>query len=92
MFRVLILCLFLFAPAALAEGLISRDPVVANPKTKELETRAERCKRIGCKPTPITPRPENATALCCDGRWSFSTNNRGTCSWHCGVKVWLRQP
>ena len=29
-----------------------------------------------------------ASALCCDGTYSYSANRSGTCSWHHGVCVW----
>ena len=29
-------------------------------------------------------------AICRDGTYSYSVNRRGTCSWHGGVRVWLR--
>jgi len=31
-----------------------------------------------------------ATAICADGTYSFSQNRRGTCSYHGGVRSWLR--
>ena len=34
--------------------------------------------------------PPGATALCCDGTYSFSRSRRGTCSHHGGVCRWLR--
>lgn len=34
--------------------------------------------------------PAGATARCRDGTYSFSLNNRGTCSRHGGVSSWLR--
>lgn len=33
--------------------------------------------------------PEDATAECGDGTYSFSQNRRGTCSYHGGVAQWL---
>lgn len=30
------------------------------------------------------------TALCWDGTYSYSQHRRGTCSWHGGVREWLR--
>jgi len=38
----------------------------------------------------LTPHPPNATALCWDGTYSYSAHRRGTCSWHGGVRYWLR--
>ena len=32
-----------------------------------------------------------ASALCCDGTYSYSEHRRGTCSWHHGVCVWRPQ-
>lgn len=34
-------------------------------------------------------KSQNATALCRDGTYSYSSNRRGTCSHHGGVKYWL---
>lgn len=34
--------------------------------------------------------PNNATAQCRDGTFSFSQHHRGTCSHHGGVGTWLR--
>lgn len=34
--------------------------------------------------------PKGATALCNDGTYSFSRHRRGTCSWHGGVRKWLK--
>lgn len=34
--------------------------------------------------------PAGATALCNDGTYSFSRSRQGTCSWHGGVKIWLK--
>lgn len=31
-----------------------------------------------------------AHAICRDNTYSYSVNRRGTCSWHGGVKMWLR--
>lgn len=39
--------------------------------------------------TETTERSATATALCADGTYSYSLNNRGTCSHHGGVSVWL---
>jgi len=30
------------------------------------------------------------TAICKDGTYSYSAHRRGTCSWHKGVKIWLK--
>ena len=35
------------------------------------------------------PDPE-PTALCRDGTYSFSEHRQGTCSWHGGVRQWLK--
>ena len=35
---------------------------------------------------------ELRTAVCNDGVYSCSKTRRGTCSWHRGVRYWLRQP
>lgn len=46
------------------------------------------------QPAPIsTPNtaPVGATARCNDGTYSYSQHRRGTCSYHEGVQVWLRQ-
>jgi uncharacterized protein YgiM (DUF1202 family) len=40
-------------------------------------------------PTYYSSVPEGATALCCDGTYSFSQSQRGTCSHHGGVAKWL---
>lgn len=37
---------------------------------------------------PDNPRP---TALCADGSYSYSTGDRGVCSWHGGVGEWLTE-
>jgi hypothetical protein len=29
-----------------------------------------------------------ASALCCDGSYSYSEHHQGTCSWHRGVCGW----
>lgn len=39
---------------------------------------------------PERKAPPGASALCRDGTYSFSHHRRGTCSWHGGVKKWLR--
>jgi len=31
-----------------------------------------------------------ATAVCADGSYSWSIHHRGTCSWHGGVKKWMK--
>lgn len=41
------------------------------------------------RPTYYSNTPHNATAICRDGSYSFSTHRRGTCSYHGGVQVWL---
>ena len=41
-------------------------------------------------PTFYAEAPENATAKCNDGSFSFSKNRRGTCSGHGGVAEWLK--
>jgi uncharacterized protein YgiM (DUF1202 family) len=41
-------------------------------------------------PTYYNSIPEGATAVCRDGTYSFSLNERGTCSRHGGVARWLR--
>lgn len=33
---------------------------------------------------------QGATAICRDGTCSYSQHRQGTCSWHGGVRVWLR--
>jgi len=40
-------------------------------------------------PTQSNSAPEDATALCNDGSYSFSHSRRGTCSHHGGVRQWL---
>ena len=42
-------------------------------------------------PTPVPQHPAGATALCCDGSYSYSAHRRGTCSHHGGVCQWLKQ-
>jgi Protein of unknown function (DUF3761) len=34
--------------------------------------------------------PEGSTAVCRDGRYSYSRHHTGTCSGHSGVQRWLR--
>lgn len=41
-------------------------------------------------PTYYQSIPEDATAICRDGTYSFSLNTRGTCSRHGGVERWLK--
>ena len=43
--------------------------------------------RVQC-PTYYCSVPTNATAVCCDGTYSFSQSRRGTCSHHGGVAEW----
>ena len=43
----------------------------------------------GHRPMQASNRPAGATARCRDETWSFSENNRGTCSHHGGVASWL---
>jgi hypothetical protein len=74
MFRVLILFLLLFAPPALAEGFPRSGPSTLT----EDKPPADRCARMTCRLLPETPKPEDATALCCDNRWSHSANRLGT--------------
>jgi hypothetical protein len=38
----------------------------------------------------ITIVPEQPSALCNDGTYSYSQHRRGTCSWHGGVSKWLK--
>jgi hypothetical protein len=38
---------------------------------------------------PGAGAPSNATAICRDGDYSFSTHHSGTCSDHGGVSQWL---
>lgn len=40
-------------------------------------------------PTPAAPIPQ-PHAICADGTVSYSVHRQGTCSWHGGVKKWLR--
>lgn len=42
--------------------------------------------------TTTYDKSQNATALCWDGTYSYSSNRRGTCSHHGGVKYWLNPP
>jgi hypothetical protein len=42
------------------------------------------------KTTKPQPSYGNATAICRDGTLSYSQHRRGTCSWHKGVRQWLR--
>jgi hypothetical protein len=64
MFRVLILCL-LFAPAALAEGLISRDPVLVDPNTQKPESRALQASGLQSDASNTQARERNRALL----RW-----------------------
>lgn len=41
-------------------------------------------------PTHYGAVPENASAICNNGEYSFSKHRRGTCSQNGGVKVWLK--
>lgn len=44
-------------------------------------------------PTPMNSRPEisnSPTAICFDGTYSYSAHHQGTCSYHGGVRQWLR--
>jgi hypothetical protein len=59
---------------------------------------------IGARPTVIDTRWPTATAgpssdggsgsgasaICNDGTYSYSRHRRGTCSWHGGVRQWLK--
>lgn len=40
--------------------------------------------------TPPAGTPENATAQCNDGTFSFAKQHRGACSGHKGVKAWFK--
>ena len=40
-------------------------------------------------PEQSASQPDEATAQCRDGSWSFSRHRRGTCSHHGGVARWL---
>lgn len=42
--------------------------------------------------TATHDKSRHATALCWDGTYSYSSNRRGTCSHHGGVKHWLNAP
>jgi hypothetical protein len=42
-----------------------------------------------CSPYAAPSAPAGASAICRDGTYSFSQNNRGTCSHHGGVAQWL---
>lgn len=47
--------------------------------------------RIKDMPTAEPPTSGSGpTALCNDGTYSYSQHRRGTCSWHGGVREWLR--
>jgi hypothetical protein len=42
------------------------------------------------RPTQAAQAPSGASAECKDGTYSYSEHRRGTCSYHGGVKVWLK--
>jgi len=49
----------------------------------------------GCSPrdpmdTQLPAAPQNPTAQCRDGSYSYSAHARGTCSWHGGVARWYK--
>ncbi|MFB0488364.1 hypothetical protein ABIE45_000950 [Methylobacterium sp. OAE515] len=66
----------LFTPDELKGGTYSnRDGCVV--------PRPEHAKGPGCS------KPQDATAHCRDGDWSFSQHRQGTCSRHGGVGCWV---
>jgi hypothetical protein len=42
-------------------------------------------------PTYYHSAPDDATAICKDGTYSFSRKRKGTCSHHGGVRKWLNK-
>ncbi len=59
----------------LTSFLIAGSVLVATPFVVEAKT---------------TASPYRPTAICRDGTYSYSAHRKGTCSWHKGVRIWLK--
>lgn len=66
----------LFAPEELAHGTYTNRDGCEVPRPEQL-------KGPGCA------KPQDATARCRDGDWSYSQHRQGTCSYHRGVACWI---